>query len=145
MSGIGDSPLGTSPFGIGQPDALALLESAADSGARLLDPTTGDYTIDSDTTRFTRSPNVKQLVVIALRTRLGSAAAALDLGIKLPEKLGQTFQAEASASVRAALRHLTDNKIIRVISVQTERSGERAAIYVQYRDVASNTIDLVEI
>jgi hypothetical protein len=145
MSGFGNAPLGASPFGIGEPETADPPEIAADAGARYLDPITGDYAIDASSGRLARMPAARQRVLLALRTEVGTAAAAADFGIVAPRKNDAVLPAISRLAVHEALRHLTSSRAIEIMRIDTEADGERGAIHVLYRDLETNTEDTVTV
>lgn len=91
-------------------------------------------------------PRIRQAVLLAVLTERGSSSVLPDFGIKLPRKMGDTFDSEVRSAVSAALSHLTNTNRIRIDSVRTRRGlGGRAEIIVEYTDIESSIRDTVTI
>lgn len=123
MTGLGNAPLGRSPYGLvyeapttAQPDASSL--------RRWLDPITGQYVLAADGS-FEQMPAIRQRVVLALGTVQGSIGVLADFGKSSPNIMGTRFAAEEEAAVRLALRQLTDvEAVIRIDRITIERSSQ---------------------
>jgi hypothetical protein len=115
------------------------------AGCRYINPATKDYEQDPDTGQLKQMPAVRQQVLIAITTLAKSATTTDWLGIRLPRKMGDRFQAETEISVRAALRHLTDTqKVIRIDFIRAEHGrGGRGRITVGWRDIKTGKKDSV--
>jgi hypothetical protein len=86
---------------------------------------------------------LRQRVVLALRTLLGSSAAVPTMGVELPRKMGTTYAAEVRNAVLVALRQLVDvEKIMRVDGITTVKgAGGRSLITVSYTDLTTGEAD----
>jgi phage baseplate assembly protein W len=83
-------------------------------------------------------PATRQAVLLALKTVRGSSTALSSFGVKLPRKMGETFEAECRSAVTAALSHLINTNRIRLDSVTAEKGlGGRGRITVAYTDIAT--------
>lgn len=138
MAGFGIMGAGTGPMGLGTP-VSASLPPDGPAGCRYLNPASKDYEQDPTTGQHKQMPKVRQQVLLALTTLLGSATTLQGFGIRLPRKMGDRFQAETEVSVRAALRHLTDTqRVIRIDSIKAEHGrGGRARITVSWTDATT--------
>jgi hypothetical protein len=135
---------GTGPMGLGTPvSASAPPEGPA--GSRFIDPATKDYAKDTTTGQLKQMPKVRQQVLLAVTTLLGSASTLAKFGIRMPRKMGDRFQAEMTNSVRAALRHLTDTqKVIRLDSVTAVHGrGGRGLTTISWTDLTTGKSDQV--
>lgn len=92
-------------------------------------------------------PHVRQRVLIAVLTLQGSSTALPKFGTRLPRKMGDTFEAEVSNSVKAALRQMTDvERVMKIDGLKVERgSGGRAQITISYTDLERNLQDSVTV
>jgi hypothetical protein len=146
MAGFGLMPMGTGPVGLGTPvSGTAPPEGPA--GVRWLNPATKDYEQDPTTGQLKQMPKVRQQVLLAVTTLLGSATTLGTFGIRVPRKMGDRFQAEATNSVRLALRHLTDTqRVIRLDSVTAVHGrGGRAQITINWTDLLTGKPDFTTI
>jgi hypothetical protein len=144
MAGFGTMPFGTGPLGLGTP-VTANLPPVGPAGCRYINPATKDYEQDPATRQFKQMPAVRQQVLLAITT-LAQSATSLDwLGIRLPRKMGDRFQAETEVSVRAALRHLTEaQRVIRIEFIRAEHGrGGRGRITVGWLDLKTGKRDQV--
>jgi hypothetical protein len=138
MSGLGNSALGTSPFGLGTPVAAAVPPTGK-PGSRFIDPRSRDYQIDTATGQLAQMPAARQRVLLALMTVKRSSSVLPNFGIALPGKIDQAYQRRVTDAVRVALRHLTD--VERVIRVDSVLVGVRplglVTITVAYTDLSN--------
>jgi phage baseplate assembly protein W len=146
MAGFGLMAAGFGPFGYGTP-ASADAPPDGPSGVRFIHPRSKDFEQDPDTLQLKQMPPYRQAVLIALATLEGSSTAQPTFGVRLPPRMGNTFEAEVNAAVRKALHHLTDiQKVIRVDRVTAEKGlGGRARITVSYTVVATGKDDQVTV
>lgn len=144
MSGFGLLPAGLGPFGFGVPPEAALPPDGP-SGSRYINPATKDYEQDPDTLQLKQMPALRQRVLIAMTMRKGSAVTLPDLGVAFPTKMGTAFEAEVTASVRAALRQLTDiERVLRINAIAVERGASgRARVTLSYTDLTTGNTDQV--
>ncbi len=136
MSGLGLFSAGLGPFGIGTPDAPAAIP-APGAGSRYINPASRDYQQDASTRQLAQMPGVRQRVLLALTTLLGSSTAVRDFGTRRRSKMGTTYDAEVRADVTSALRQLVEvEKIVVLESISVQRGGGgRSLITVSYRDL----------
>ena len=80
-------PFGTGPMGLGTP-VTASLPPKGPAGSRYIHPATKDYERDPTTGQLKQMPKVRQQVLLALTTLLGSASTLDGFGIRLPRKQG---------------------------------------------------------
>jgi hypothetical protein len=131
-------------MGLGTPvSASAPAEGPA--GSRYIDQATKDYAQDPGTGQLKQMPKVRQQVLLAVTTLLGSASTLNKFGIRMPRKMGDRFQAEMTNSVRAALRHLTDTqKVIRLDGVTAVHGrGGRGLTTISWTDLTTGKPDQV--
>lgn len=142
MPGFGLMPFGTGPMGLGTP-VTASLPPNGPAGSRYINPATKDYERNPSTRQLKQMPKVRQQVLLALTTILGSASTLDGFGIRLPRKQGDRFQSQMENSVRAALRHLTSvERVIQIESIKVESGrGGRARITVSWSELATNQRD----
>ena len=138
MPGFGLLPVGHGPFGIGTPLSADPIPVGA-AGSRFIDPQTGDYAQDVLTRQFQQMPPLRQRVLLALRTLVTTSTAVPSFGIKLPRKMGTTYQAEVVNAVNVAVNHLVSiEKVMRVDSIDVIKgSGGRSLITVSYTDLTT--------
>jgi hypothetical protein len=144
MAGFGTMGAGTGPVGLGTPVSGSAPPAGA-AGCRYINPATKDYQIDPATRQQAQMPAVRQQVLLAITTLAKSATTIDWLGIRMPRKMGDRFQAETEVSVRAALRHLTDTqRVIRIDSIKAEHGrGGRGAITVSWSEIKTGKKDSV--
>lgn len=135
---------GTGPMGLGTP-VTASAPPDGPAGCRYINPATKDYEQDPNTGQLKQMPPVRQQVLLAITTILQSATTLGWLGIRLPKKMGDRFQAETEKSVRAACRHLTETqKRIRIDLIKAEHGrGGRGRITVGWFDLKTGKRDEV--
>lgn len=134
--GAGESPAGIGAGGLYSPAVVGAV-SQARAGSRYLDPSTGDYSVDSETLNFKQMPPNRQRVLLAVVTKKGSAAAMPSLGIQRPGKITSKFRAELDVFVRSALIHLTDGRrpAISIDDIMAEVvSTGRVQVVISYTD-----------
>lgn len=137
MPGFGAAPFGAMPFGFySVGSALPVPLDPATTGARLVDPMTGDFRIASDG-NFTEVSPLVQRVVYLLRTALRSSSEAPTLGFDAPDKIGDGFESQAVAAVYAALAPLGSD--VTIESVTVDRSTRNPLITVSFSDPLGNT------
>lgn len=129
-------------MGLGTPMS-ANLPPDGPSGSRYINPASKDYEQDPSTRQLKQMPKVRQQVLLAVTTMLGSASTLQRFGTRLPRKMGDRLQAETDVSMRAALRHLTETqKVISIDSITAERGrGGRARITLKWTDLTTGKPD----
>lgn len=145
MAGFGTAPAGTSPFGIGTP-TTATVPPDGPVGSRYINPTTGDYEVDSTTGQFKQMPGVRQRVLLAVLTRRDSSGIP-GFGTRMPARMGDDFEAACDAEIRSALRQMVEiEKVIRIDGIKVERGAAgRARITISYTDLVNGTRDRVNV
>jgi phage baseplate assembly protein W len=142
MSGIGLSSIGLStPFGIGTPDPTTAPPTIRPRDAAYLDPITRDYVLGTDG-EYLRMPILRQRVLIALGTLLGSSSVQQSAGLTLPTKIDSTFERRAQFAVRSALAFLVTSRELRIDAITvTQPIPGRAQITVAYTDLHTGEND----
>lgn len=144
MAGAGTIEAGFGPCGLGTPISgePAPLPGA---GSRYINPATRDYEQNAVTKQLKQMPAVRQRVLLALITVVGSSTAMTGLGVRLPRKMGTTYEAEVRAQVMLALNQLVQvEKVIRVDAIDVLRgSGGRSQITVSYTETSTGLQDRV--
>lgn len=123
--GLGACPCGSVPAGFGTPASLdtqprnvLTCADGTQGNAALLDYTSGDYVIDQYGHKV-GCDSLQQRVYLALVTVLGSAADTT-LGTAWPAgTITPDLPQRNEAAVRAALKRLTDAKLVQVVAVIT--------------------------
>ena len=144
--GAGFSAAGLSPAGFG--DIVTAAAPATDNlidefgvqqNARAIDPSTGQYILRS-TGRAQGMPRVRQLVLLRVRTVLGSSAVS-SLGFAAPggdrdEHTGKRIE----AAFAAALSDLVKANLIAIVSVTfSADTNTRERGQLIWRDLTTNT------
>jgi hypothetical protein len=143
MAGLGVTPAGVTPAGMGTPTEVAAPPDPA-SLANYLNPRTGDYGVASDG-GIERMPLLRHRVLMLLKTELGSAAPESNIGLRLPAKIDKTFPQRAKEAVRAALEPIPKSEMrIDAIDVLVVGTG-RADITVSYTDLTTGNSGTVTI
>lgn len=136
MPGFGSMAFGSGPYGLGSP-LPAAAPASGPAGSRWIDPITKDYAQDPDTLQLKQMPATRQRVLLALMTLLGSSTVLPKFGVRFPQKMGSTFEAQCINSVRSAMRQLTDvEQVVRIDGITVEKGvGGRARITVSWTDL----------
>lgn len=144
MSGFGDSVFGLTPFGTGTPTAWTAPPDVA-HGARYIDPRTKDWVV-ADDGEWQRMPAVRQAVLIALATVFGSSSVEQRWGVRLPRKIGTSYETDARTAITQALRFLTSAGKLRLLGIDIEkRSTSRVRHTVRYFDLTLDREDSVTV
>lgn len=135
MPGFGLSPFGSGMFGFG---SIASTDPRGTDTitARTVDPETHDYVIDGRGLEATTP--VKQRIVLAIGSTLGSGAAVPNIGlpVKPGTKMGKGFEARMKDAVRLSLRQLTDvEKKAIVTDILVSKRGNQALLTIAFRDL----------
>lgn len=144
-AGAGTMAAGTGPAGLYSPATVAGSPSLS-AGSRYVNPSSGDFEIDSATGQFAQMPPTRQRVLLALKTVVGSATAAPDFGLRAPRKIGRNYVAQTRQEVRSALRHLTseNSPVIRIQAIDVVRIGSSHLVAtVSYVDLQTGRADQV--
>lgn len=138
--GFGILPVGLGAFGLAAPD-VAPEPPTGPVGSRWINSATKDYEINPATGNLKQMPGVRQLVYLAISTIQGTANPNPRFGVRMPNKMGNTFENEAKAATNAALSHLTDvdPPLIKINSIKvTKGQRSRAEIMVDFTDLETN-------
>lgn len=144
MSGLGNSPIGlTTPFGLGTPDAALAPPTIAPQEARWIDPVAKDYVVGPDG-EYLRMPRLRQRVLLALGTILGSSSVQPTAGLKLTDRIDANYERRTQFAVKSALAFLVASGELRVDSVTvTEDRPGRTTTLVAYTDLLTGEPDTV--
>ena len=144
MAGFGTYAYGMSPYGLGTP-ATGVAPPVGAAGSRYINPQTRDYEIDPATGQQAQMPGIRQRVLLALTTVLASSTAVPGMGVRLPKKMGTTYEAEVRNAVLVALRQMIEvEKVLRVDAIIVKRTGTgRSSITVSYTDLTTGEADRV--
>jgi hypothetical protein len=123
--GAGGSPAGTSPAGYGVIDTALFSATAPlpdtrtglSQGGRYINASSGDYSFGADG-RLLGMPNVNQLVLLAIKTQLGSSAQP-GLGLDLSSAQNKTpdFANKLTSILQNALADLVTRKLVQITSI----------------------------
>ena len=140
MAGLGLFPVGSTPFGAGTPVEATAPPTAIPELANFLDPRTGDYVVQADGS-YQRMPVVRHRVLMLVKTELGSAAPEPDIGLRLPQKMDQSFEQRARQAVTRALAPISSEDM-HIDGIPVERSGMgRADITIEFTDLTTGESD----
>jgi len=143
MSGFGNSPLGSAPFGVGTP-ATGDAPPEGPTGSRYLNPQTRDLELDPTTGMLAQMPGTRQRVVLALFTLRGSSTVLPTMGVRLPRGMIESFERDMQNNIREALRREVTERAIRIDDILvTRNAGGRADITVEYTDLSTFEADSV--
>lgn len=130
------------PFDTGTDADPPAPADAAPQQAVYIDPLTRDYVFAADG-EFERMPEVRQQMLLAVSTTLGSSVADPELGLRKPAYVGKKTQRQMRDAVIRATRHIVDAGRAVLLDVRVEDLGTgRVLTKVSYRDL---TIDANEI
>jgi hypothetical protein len=129
-----------SPFGSGSPASTTASPVVPPLGALYIDPRTRDNVVQTDG-ELARMPRVRQQMLIAVTTILGSMSTEQTRGIELPKKIDENFARRVEISVRNACKHIVDAKITSV-TTDTSIMG-RAIPTVSYTDLTTGLADQI--
>lgn len=127
--------MGTSPFGVGTP-ASATEPPSGPAGSRYLNPVTRDYEVDATTGQFKQMPGTRQRVLLTVLT-VRDSSGVRGFGVRMPPRMGDSFERQVENEIRRALRYMTDvEKILLINEIKVERGlGGRARITIAFRDL----------
>ena len=145
MAGAGFAPAGFSPAGTGSVATATAMatdnlidDRGAQQSARAIDPATGQYVLRS-TGRSEGMPRVRQLVLIRVRTVLGSSAIA---GLGVAQVGGDntvTAQRRLQGTLEQALSDLVKAKLVAIVSVTLSSDvPTRLRAALKWRDLTTN-------
>lgn len=131
---FGTSPLGMTPFGFSTAS-----EGPAPPNRRLLapflDPASKRFSVNDDG-ELNAMPVNRQRVLVTCLTTVGSSTTLPGFGISLPQKLGDSFDEDAKAAVRAGLQYMVDDGSITVDRVTvTRRPNGQPEVNIEYTDL----------
>ena len=135
------------PLGLGTPEDPPDVPVGVTTASRYIDPSTGELEIDATTGHLRQCSRVMQQVLLALRTKQGSALVDRLFGYKSPTKMTPRFEAEVDAQMRAALRHLTDVQkcmTIKTIAVTRGKSA-RYAVALRFRNHETDEVETLRL
>ena len=138
MAGLGGAPLGSTPFGAGTPVEVSAPPDAPLQEARFLNVDTKDYETRSDG-EYKGMPSVRQRMVMALGTTLGSSAVLQENGLRLPSRIDERFPQGAEQAIRRAVDFMVSAGEVRVDSillVESQVTG-RTEHLVSYTDLTT--------
>ncbi len=137
--------MGTSPFGVGTP-ASATEPPSGPAGSRYLNPVTRDYEVDSSTGQFKQMPGTRQRVLLTVLT-VRDSSGVRGFGVKLPPRMGETFERQVENELRRALRTMTEvEKSLLINGITVERGlGGRARITIAFTDLVTGDQDRVRV
>lgn len=148
MSGIGNSPFGSGPFGVGTPIAAPTPGGAIfrdpktgeSRTGRYIDPETGRYAFD-EFGRVLGQATVPQLVQIAYATVRGSSVIA-SLGNRLStlQTIGSDYAKRIDTLLREPVADLVNAKQMAITKIDVQRLGTSSVIArVYWRDLTTGT------
>lgn len=139
MAGFGDSGFAITPFGSGTPLALVAPPTKPPEHAAFIDPVTRDYVLDIEGAAA-RMPEVRQQMVLAVTTLIGSSSVEPQRGIRQPEKIDENIDRAMLEAVTAATAHVIRAKRATLDAVTTEVvSMGRLRTTISYTDLISGT------
>lgn len=140
MAGWIGSSFAVTPFGAGTPATATAPPVVPTLTAPYIDPRTRDYAAQTDG-ELSRMPRVRQQMLIAVTTLLGSMSNNQPFGIQLPSKVDENIQRRMDIQVRLACKHVVD---ARISAVTTEVTGTgRVVTTVSYTDITTGLPDQV--
>ncbi len=145
MSGLGNGPMGTMPYGAGTPNTTAgnagapLVDAdGTPQGSRYIDQFARDYVMNTDG-RLVGQDNIEHLVSMAVLT-VRSSSAVPTLGLEEPSGvIGINFEREREAQVRSAFADLVKRGLVSIISVKTDRTNRPVLTRIVYRDLTTGS------
>ena len=146
MGGFGTFSFGTGPFGFGAP-VTGTAPPEGPAGSRWINPATRDFEVDPTTGQLKQMPAVRQRVLLALVTLVGSSTVLPKFGVRLPRKMGSQFDAQVRAAVNLALRQLTEvEQLIRIQRIDVLKGGGgRAQVTVAFVNLENGEEDFVSV
>ncbi len=144
MSGWIGSPFAVYPFGAAAPANMAAPPPVPELTALYIDPRTRDHVVQGDG-ESGRMPTVRQQMLLALMTVIGTMSADQGFGITLPRKIDETFERRVRTAVEIACRHITGPKRAKITSVTTDTTTAmgRAVVAVSFTDLTTGLADQV--
>lgn len=146
MAGLGGAPIGSTPFGAGTPIAAVAPPEAPLQDARFINPVTKDYEAGTDG-EYLAMPSVRQRMVMALGTTLGSAACLQESGLRLPNRIDERFPQRSEQAIRRAVDFMVKAGEVRVDAVTlaaSEFTG-RTEHLVSFTDLTTGNSDTLTV
>ena len=112
-----------------------------------IDPQKRDYIV-SATGEYATMPVVRQKMLLALISILGSSSVLPNYGNDPPRKIDDAYKRNMENSVRLATKFITDAKEARIDSVIIETFGPRGdspKVIVSYTDLTTGLSDTLEV
>jgi hypothetical protein len=147
MAGLGLSPLGTAPYGLGTPLVAPISAGSAledDEGvpqaSRFIDPITRRYVFD-DNGRLTGMGATQQRVQLAFSTkRRSSVLSTMGESITSIQDITDDLQRRVETEVASTLSRLVNEKALAILSVTiTPFAASGRKILVRWRDLTTGT------
>lgn len=144
ISGCGICGAGTTGAGVGafplvnsSQARLFLKDDGTHGDAAAIDPLTRDYTLD-DRGIEQGTTSIQAKVQLALSTQPGNAVLGFGLDLSSLDVYRTSSQRTAEIAVKNALVHLTEAKLISILSVELAQIlGSRAKLVVNWVDLLS--------
>lgn len=139
------TPTIVAPFGTGAPATGAPLPTRPVAGARFIDPITKDYVYEADGS-YQRMPTTRQRVLLAVTTVFQSSSVLPD-GIKMPRRMGSSWEQKAKVEVERVLRPIIRDGSMKLHGVIVERVTPigRSRITIAYTDLATGQRDSLQV
>jgi hypothetical protein len=132
-------PIGLTPFGLAPPVPGVDAPSGLAVLSRFIDPVARDYQLDEATGQFASMPPVRQRVMLATGTDVGTSAVIPDLGIEKTPVIDAQYQRTEQTNARAAMQHLLDERVVRIRNITAEGSSSgRARTLIEYTDLTQS-------
>lgn len=140
--GFGNAPMGSGDIvtGAASPSRFLLKEDGTLGECAKINPVTGDFVVTARGEKV-GDDSINQMVYLALRTDLGSAAVTT-LGIELPSGvIRDDVKVTVRNAVLAAVKRLTDANLIAVVDVATDRLGPTSIrIHVRWQRLSTGQV-----
>ena len=113
-----------------------------------LDPATGRPVLDERGVPL-GMPDVRQLVLVVLRTSRGSSALGADVGLEPAQaaangRLGNDYARTRADALRAALGPLVDARLAEILSITMDTNARPVRESVVWRDLTRGTVEATE-
>lgn len=146
MAGLGLTPLGVTPFGLGTPDGTQAPPDTKPAGVRYINYLTKDYE-RADNGELKRMPPMRQRVLLVLSTTLGSSTILPGLGLRLPERIDKRYPQLAEQAIRSALKPMVQSRELRVDFVRVNRTNNPGRVdhQVGYTDLTTGNTGTVTV
>lgn len=138
MIGAGTQRAGTTGGGLGEVD-LPAVPPTPESGAPYIS-IQGNYEFDAYTGDIKRETAGRHAVLMAARTKKGSAAADPNFGLHMPQKMDADFEANTEQSFRDSIAGAVKDGTVRLDEITTEQlSRGRAEITIGFTELHPTT------